>query len=565
MTSWVHDARGLLRCGSSALIACLGAAGTEAVAQEIFTDIASSAGIVWRHFNGQSEERLLVETTCGGVGFLDFDNDGYLDVFFVNGGETPKGRSESPIRHGLYRNLGGIRFEDVTEQAGIADFDQFGMGVAVADYDNDGFSDLFITGHPRCVLLKNDGNGRFMDVTDVAGVGNLGEWSASAAWFDYNRDGFLDLFVTNYATLSTHDPPRCEYAGETVYCSQTAYEGRPPSLYRGNGDGTFADVTERAGLRPLKGRALGVVTVDIDNDGWCDLFVSRDASPNLLLMNQGNETFQDRALEAEVAYSPDGIARAGMGVDAGDLNGDGAPDFVVTNFDTEFHALYYNSGSFPFEEMTRRSGLGLHSRPYVGWGTSFLDYDNDGDLDLITANGHLNHLIERTRHDVRFKQPLILLENNAKGAFRDRSDSAGIAIRTPALHRGLAVADIDNDGDPDVAVVRLNDQPVLLRNNAGQERPWLGLDLMGTSSNRDAIGAKVRLLGRDQQVAGVRWVKGGSSFLASSDNRVLFGLGYQDVSDALSIEIEWPGGVTQRVSGLAPNRYHDVEEPGMIE
>ncbi len=565
MTSSAHAAGAALRFCSLALIGCRSLAGAEAPGQEVFTDIASSAGIEWRHFSGESEDRLLIETTCGGVGFLDFDNDGYLDIFFVNGGETPNGRSGRPVRHGLYRNLGRNGFENVTDQAGIPDLDLFGMGVAVADFDNDGFADLYITGHPRNALLKNDGKARFLDVTDQAGVGNLGEWSASAAWFDFNRDGFLDLFVTNYATLSTHDPPRCEYSGEAVYCAQTAYQGRPPTLYRGNGDGTFADVTERAGLRQLKGRALGVVTVDIDEDGWPDVFVARDASPNLLLMNRGNGTFEDRALEAEVAYSPDGIARAGMGVDAGDLNGDGTPDFVVTNFDTEFHALYYNSGSFPFEEVTRRSGLGLHSRPYVGWGTSFLDYDNDGDLDLITANGHLNHLIERTRHDVTFEQPLILLESDAKGAFLNRSDTAGPAFRAPSLHRGLAVGDIDNDGDPDVAVMRLNSQPVVLRNNVGEARPWLGLVLEGTSSNRDAIGAKVRLLGPDQLQTAVRWVKGGSSFLSSSDKRVLIGLGGKAVSDTLSLEIEWPGGAKDQVSGLVPNRYHDVRESRMTE
>ena len=549
-----------LRLGRLALISCYSLSGAEAAELDVFSDISSAAGIEWRHFNGESEDRLLIETTCGGVGFLDYDNDGYLDIFFVNGGETPKGRSAHPVRHGLYRSLGGTRFEDVTDKAGIPDLDLFGMGVAVADFDNDGFTDLYITGHPRSVLLRNNSKARFSDVTDQAGVANLGEWSASAAWFDYNRDGYLDLFVTNYATLSTHDPPRCEYSGEAVYCAQTAYEGRPPTLYRGNGDGTFADVSERAGLRQLEGRALGVVTVDVDEDGWDDVFVARDASPNLLLINQRNGTFRDRALEAEVAYSPDGIARAGMGVDAGDLNGDGAPDFVVTNFDSEFHALYINSGSFPFEEVTRRSGLALHTRPYVGWGTSLFDYDNDGDLDLITANGHLNHLIERTRHDVEFEQPLILLENDAKGAFRNRSDTAGAAFRVRSLHRGLAVGDLDNDGDSDVAVMRLGDRPLILQNNVGDARAWIGLDLQGTSSNRDAIGAKVRLLGVRPGETAVRWVKGGSSFLSSSDKRVLIGLDGKHGSGTISLEIEWPGGVRDTISGLVPGRYYHVME-----
>lgn len=527
---------------------------------EIFTDITASAGIDWRHVNGESPDRLLIETTTGGVGFIDYDNDGRLDIFFVNGGETPRGRIDGPVRHGLYRNVGGNRFEDVTEAAGIGDLGFYGMGVAVADYDNDGFDDLYLTGHPRCELLKNDGNGAFIAATYQAGVANLGEWAASAAWFDYNRDGFLDLFVANYATLSTRDPPRCEYEGEPVYCAQTAYEGRPPTLYRSNGDGTFADVTERAGLLQMKGRALGVVTIDVDQDGWEDVFVARDASPNLLLLNQGNETFRDSALEAEVAYSPDGVARAGMGVDAGDFNGDGLPDFVVTNFDTELHALYYGRESLPFEDMTVRTGLGPLSRPYVGWGTNFVDFDNDGDLDLVTANGHLNHLIGRTRRDVTYRQPLVLLENSSRGSLSRVQDAAGDAFRVPALHRGLAVGDIDNDGDEDLVAVRLNERPVLLRNNAGHQRAWLGFRLEGTESNRSAVGAKVTAVLPNSGVRLARWVKGGSSFLASGDKRVLIGLGETDLANGLTVEIKWPSGRTEVVTGFAGNRYNRIAE-----
>ena len=528
--------------------------------ETIFTDIAASAGIDWQHFNGESSDRLLIETTSGGVGFIDYDNDGRLDIFFVNGGETPRGRSDLPVRHALYRNLGGNRFEDLTQAAGIGDLGFYGMGVAVADYDNDGFDDLYVTGHPRSALLRNGGNGAFVEATHQAGVANLGEWAASAAWFDYNRDGFLDLFVANYATLATYDPPRCEYEGEPVYCAQTAYEGRPPTLYRGNGDGTFADATERAGLSRMKGRALGVVTIDVDQDGWEDIFVARDASPNLLLLNRGDETFRDSALEAEVAYSPDGVARAGMGVDAGDFNGDGIPDFVVTNFDTEFHALYYGGDSLPFQNMTVRTGLGLHSRPYVGWGTSFVDFDNDGDLDLVTANGHLNHLIGRTRRDVTYRQPLVLLENDSQGALRNVQGIAGDAFRTPALHRGLAVGDIDNDGDEDLAVVRLNDRPLLLRNDVGDQRAWIGLELEGTDSNRSAIGTKVTASLPGSAVRLVRWMKGGSSFLASSDRRVLIGLGGGDLSKGITVEIKWSNGRTQVVTGLASHRYYRIGE-----
>ena len=527
---------------------------------EIFTDVTKDAGIDWQHFSGKSEDRHLIESTCGGVGFLDYDNDGNLDIFLVNGGETPNGRSERPVRHALYRNLGDNQFEDVAASAGMADLAFFGMGAAVADFNNDGLDDIFVTGFPRCALLRNDGEGRFVDVADTSGTRNHGEWSASAAWFDYDLDGYLDLFVTNYATLPMRDPPRCEYAGQAVYCAQTAYSGRLPRLYRNNGDETFADVTERAGLSEHEGRALGVVTIDVDDDGWQDVFVARDASPNLLLMNRGDGTFRDRALEAEVAYSPHGVARAGMGIDAGDVNGDGNPDFVVTNFDSEFHALYSNPGGFPFEEVTRSSGLGRYTRPFVGWGARFLDYDSDGDLDLVTANGHINHMIERTRHDVSFLQPPLLLENVGGPSFRDRRVEAGRPFRNPALYRGLAVGDIDNDGDPDVVITRLGDRPVLLRNNGVGDIRWIGLELEGTHSNRDAIGARVTLRADPERVI-VRWVKGGASFLASHDRRVLLGLGPRPGPDRVSVEIEWPNGLSQLLDGLAVGRYHKIREP----
>ena len=556
------------RAAVAAWLVSLVSAGCPPAAQTeetgLFTDITQEAGVSWLHFNGESEDRHLIESTCAGVGFVDFDRDGDLDIFLVNGGETPRGRSSRPVRHGLYRNLGGSRFEDVADRAGVASLGLFGMGVAVGDFDNDGYDDLFVTGHPRSALLRNSGRGSYVDVSDQAGIRNGGEWSASAAWFDYDRDSFVDLFVTNYAALALGDPPRCEYRGRPVYCAQTAYSGREPTLYRNNGDGTFADVTAQAGLAGLKGRALGVVTVDVDDDGWQDVFVARDASPNLLLMNRRNGTFEDRALEAEVAYSQHGVARSGMGVDAGDFNGNGRPDFTVTNFDSEFHALYINRGSLPFDEVTVWSGLGRHSRPYVGWGTSFLDYDRDGDLDLATANGHINHMIELTRHDVKYRQPLLLLESDAGGKLEDARASAGEAFDRPGLYRGLAVGDIDNDGDPDMVVTRLGGSPMLLRNNSIPAARWIGLELEGTRSNRNAIGAKVSLR-TGNGVTMVRWIKGGGSFLASSDRRVLFGLGQHVAADGLAIEIRWPSGFRQSLEGLPAGRYHRVTEPKSAE
>jgi hypothetical protein len=526
-------------------------------AQDIFTDVTAQAGIHWRHFNGESQDRYLIEAMGGGVAFLDFDNDGLEDLFFVTGGETPKSQSATLPRNALYRNLGGGKFEDVTEKSGLARMPFYGMGVAVGDFDNDGYPDIFITGYPSCALLHNNRNGTFTDITEKAGVKNAGKWAASAAWFDYDRDGRLDLFVTNYAKFSYDSGPRCEYRGARTYCAQVAYEGEPPTMYHNNGDGTFANVTEHAGLANLIGRALGVVAIDVNDDGWPDLFVARDASPNLLLINQHDGTFKDVALNAEVALTADGMARAGMGVDAGDVNGDGRPDFIVTNFNDEQHALFLNTGEFPYREWTRESGLAALTRTFVGWGAHFIDYDNDGNLDLVLVNGHINEVIEKTRFDVFYREPPLLLGNNSKGVFRNVSEQAGPVFENRYVGRGLAVGDYDNDGGVDVVFTRLNDTPVLLHNNAGHLKPWVGIELEGTKSNRDAIGAKLTLTCGARKF--VRWITGGASYLSSHDKRVVFGLG-DAPTGPFRLEIRWPNGNAQTVTGLKVNQYQKIVE-----
>ncbi|MFN0167607.1 MAG: CRTAC1 family protein [Bryobacteraceae bacterium] len=518
-----------------------------------FEDVTGSAGITWRHFNGESPDRYLVESTTGGVAVLDFDRDGKLDLFLVNSGETPRGRSTSPVRHALYRNLGDGRFEDVAAKAGVDRFLSYGMGAAVGDYDNDGYPDLYITGYPSGVLLHNNGNGAFSDVTARFAVANAGEWSTSAAWFDYDRDGRLDLFICNYAEFSYQDKRRCEFGGKPTYCAQTQFKGRPPRLYRNTGAG-FEDATVKAGLKGLAGRALGVVAIDADDDGWTDLFVARDASPNLLLINRRNGTFADRGLEAEVAYNLDGVARAGMGVDSGDINGDGRPDFVVTNFDTEYHALYLNATSFPYREVTAESRLALFSKPYVGWGVRFLDFDLDGDLDLLIVNGHLHEMIERSNTQVRYRERPLLLSNDGKGVFA--RVEAGPAFDREYLARGMAAGDFNDDGYPDAIFIDMNSSPVLLRNAAPVKNPWLGVQLHGTAGNRDAIGSKLTLRSGDRTLT--RWITGGGSFLASSDTRVVFGLG--PAARGLSLDIRWPNGARQTVDALEPNRYHIIKE-----
>ncbi len=526
----------------------------------IFTDITQEAGIAWRHFGGESPDRFLIETMGGGVAFLDFDTDGRQDIFFVNGGETPHGKSPVPVRNALYRNLGDGKFEEVAAKAGVDRLDFYGMGIAVGDFDNDGHPDLFITGFPSCALFHNNGNGTFAEVTDKAGVKNPARWAASAAWFDYDRDGYLDLVVTNYVRFSFDDRKKCEVNGMRSYCEQLAYQGMPLTLYHNNRDGTFTDVSAQSGLEKLVGRGLGVVAVDVNDDGWTDLFIARDASPNLLLINQHDGTFKDIAGEAEVAYNEHGVAKAGMGVDAGDANGDGLPDFVVTNFNDQYHSLFVGSKSLPYQDRTVASHLAALTKSYVGWGVKFLDYDNDGNLDLMLINGHINQAIETTRADVSYHQPPLLLRGLSDGTFQDMRNSAGQVFTSGYLGRGLAAADFDNDGDLDLAFTRLNGPPALLRNDIGQQNSWIGFELQGTISNRDAIGAKIIVTSGGRRR--VRWTTGGSSYLSAHDKRVLVGLGPEASGKPVSAEIVWPRGRVQQLSSLEPGRYHRIVEPG---
>jgi hypothetical protein len=525
---------------------------------EIFTDITVAAGINWKHINGESADRNLIEAMGGGSALVDFDGDGRLDIFLVTGGVTPKGASNVPPRNALYRNLGNGNFEDVAEKAGVGTIGFYGMGVAAGDYDNDGFPDLFVTGYPTSALFHNNGNGTFSNVTLKAGVSNAGKWAASAAWVDYDRDGKLDLFVCNYVRFSFAKHPTCDYKGESTYCAQTAYEGEILTLYHNNGDHTFTDVTQRAGLSRLRGRALGVIAVDVNGDGWPDLVVARDASPNLVLINGRNGTFQDRGEESEMALNIDGNARAGMGIDAADINGDGRPDFVITNFNDEYHSLYLNPGHFPFEEKTMSSGLAAVTRRFVGWGAHFLDYDNDGNPDLMIATGHINRVIEQTRQEVSYLESPLLLRNSGRGVFQ-LAPNAGPAFAKGVAGRGLAVGDIDNDGDTDCILTRLADLPILLRNNVGQDSSWIGLQLEGTKSNRDAIGAKVIIGAEGRRLT--RWITGGSSYLSSHDKRLLFGLGKRGGASMVNAEIHWPSGQIQTASNLAVGQYHRILEP----
>jgi hypothetical protein len=524
---------------------------------EIFTDVTDAAGINWKQFSGESPDRFMIEAASGGVAFVDYDGDGLLDIFLVNGGETPKGKSPDAVKNALYHNLGNGKFEDVAEKAGVARLPFYGMGVAAGDYDNDGHADLYITGTPRAALFRNNGDGTFTDVTEKAGVKNEGKWSACAVWFDYDRDGYLDLLVCNYTQIDLKNPRVCEFNGVRTYCDQKVYAGMPLTLYHNNGNGTFTDVSHSSGVDKFVGRALGAVAIDVDDDGWPDLFVARDASPNLLLINKHDGTFVDRGDEAEISFDENGVAKAGMGVDAGDVLGNGHPGFVVTNFNDEFHSLFISQGKYPFEDWTTRSHLASLTKSYVGWGTHLLDYDNDGNLDLAIINGHLNQVIEMSRGDVKYKQPLLLLRNNGQGVFENMVASAGEAFQKGYSGRGLAVGDYDNDGTTDLIFTSLNSRPVLLHNNLGAKNSWIGFQLVGTRSNRDAIGAKLTLQAGNRKL--VRWITGGSSYLSSHDKRVVFGLGKR-APESLDLQIVWPNGQTQNLSGLKPGSYHLMRE-----
>ncbi|HVH72217.1 MAG TPA: CRTAC1 family protein, partial [Candidatus Dormibacteraeota bacterium] len=377
--------------------------------------------------------------------------------------------------------------------------------------------------------------------------------------FDYDRDGNLDLLVCNYTQISFDNPKVCEFNGVRTYCDQKVYAGLPLTLYHNNGHGTFTDVSHSSGVDKFVGRALGAVAIDIDDDGWPDLFVARDASPNLLLINQHNGTFVDRGDEAEISFDENGVAKAGMGVDAADVLRNGHPAFVITNFNDEFHSLFISQGKFPFENWTTRSHLALLTKSFVGWGAHFLDYDNDGSMDLAIINGHLNQVIEMSRGDVNYKQPLLLLRNNGQGVFEDMRENAGQAFHRLYTGRGLATGDYDNDGATDMIFTCLNARPVLLHNNVGARNSWIGFHLVGTKSNRDAIGAKLTLQAGNRKL--VRWITGGSSYLSSHDRRVLFGLG-KNAPESLELQIRWPSGRTQVVPNPKPGAYHLIREPG---
>jgi len=528
--------------------------GTRPVAgapQVQFEDITQQAGLAFRHTNGTSRDKHIVETMGSGGLFLDYDNDGWLDIFLVDGGSLADPRIAASARHRLYRNRRDGTFEDVTTTARIA-HQGFGMGACAGDYDNDGWTDLYLTNGGSNTLYRNSGEGMFLDVTQTARVGAT-RLSTSCAFADLDRDGDLDLFVVQYVDLSAGEA----YCGDSrvrAYCRPDVYRGLPNVLYRNNGDRTFTDVTRQAGLYSTAGKGLGVVVSDYDDDGWPDLFVANDLVPNFLYHNEGGGVFREVGLLAGVAVASDGKARAGMGTDFGDYDGDGRLDLVVTNFELETHNLYRNLGDGLFADATAGSGMNVATLSFLGFGTVFLDHDNDGDLDIAIANGHVldnaDHFSARSSH----AQRNLLLRNDG-GRLRDVGLLAGKGFALIKVSRALAAGDIDNDGDLDILVTNNGDTADLLRNAGGQGNALL-VRVVGKQSNRNGVGVRMRLVAGNK--AQIREVKTGSSYLSQSDLRQHVGLGRARQADRL--EIRWPSGRTEVLQNIAANAIITVVE-----
>jgi len=549
-------------CGVSVLGLVISAASSQQPAPaEVppvqFVDVTRQVGITWRHLNGATEDKYLIETMGGGGAFLDYNRDGRLDIFLVNSGCHKFSVKCTPGKNALYRQNADGTFTDVAQQAGVASSGIYGMGVAVGDYDNDGYPDIYVTGFPHNTLYHNNGDGTFTDVTDKAGVAASG-WSTSAAFFDYNRDGYLDLFVGRYLDWDYSKEVFCgeRRPGYRSYCHPDQFRPISSRLFRNNGDGTFTDVSEASGIGKHEGKALGVVAFDFNRDGWMDLYVANDAVRNFLFRNNGDGTFTEMALLAEVAYGLQGKPQSGMGTDAADYDGDGWPDLFVTNIDYEPNNLYRNNGDETFTDVTISANLGSAALLFSAFGTRFIDYDNDGTLDLVVLNGHVLDNIHLFREGVTFAERPFLLRNSG-GRFQEVGATHGPAFEKAYVGRALATGDFDNDGDIDLLWVTNGGPPVLLRNDGGNRNAWIGFELVGTASNRDAIGALVTVTAGGRRR--VRELVGGSSYCAAHDLRLLFGLG--TVEKVEKVEIRWPSGVTSQLENLAARRYYRVQEP----
>jgi hypothetical protein len=540
-------------------LAALAVPAAPAAQPALFEEIPpSKSGIRWIHDNALSPQRYLPETMGPGVAFVDYDNDGWMDVFLVNSGLCDFYRPAKKPRNALYRNNRNGTFTDVTASAGVAGGDSFGMGVAVGDYDNDGYPDLFVTAYGRCTLYRNNRNGTFTDVTAKAGVATPG-WTTSAVWFDYDGDGLLDLFVCSFVQYTRESQSLCleSRGGKPGYCVPRMFRPTASYLYKNNGDGTFREVGKATRLTTKPGKGLGVVATDINNDGRMDLFVSNDTLENFLFANRGTQGWEDIGFGAMVALSPDGWPRSGMGVDSADIDADGWQDLFVANIDKEMFSLYRNTGHGMFDDLSFAGEIGRATYYLSGWGLKFFDYDNDGSPDLILANGHPDDKVAERSPNVRYREPMLLFQHK-DGRLRNVSAQAGPAFRGEYSARGLAIGDYNNDGRTDVLVGVNGGAPLLLQNHAGADNHWVGVRLRGVKANRDGVGAKITW-----QAGGVkrsRFKTAGGSYLSAHDPREILGLG--PAGSVEWVEVRWPAPSTRvdRFSGLKPNRYETLVE-----
>jgi hypothetical protein len=527
-----------------------------ALASAWFVDVAAPSGLFFRHTNGASASRHLHEIMSGGGLLVDYDNDGWLDAFVVDGGSLTDAAVASRVRHRLFHNRGNGTFEDVSAASGIA-HRGYGMGPCAADYDNDGFVDLFVTALGGNTLYHNERGVSFADVTKAAGVGGA-SFPSSCAFADVDRDGDVDLFVVNYVDARLDNNVFCGNAARQIrdYCHPLNFKPLTNTLYRNNGNGTFTDVSRESGVAALRGNGLGVVIGDYDDDGWPDVFVANDTTPNFLLHNTGKGTFVDAALAAGVSVASDGKPRAGMGADFGDVDGDGDLDLFVTNHELETHTLFRNMGQGLFSEVTAEAGLSTPTLPFVGFGTAFFDVDNDGDLDLATANGHVVERPELVRPGARAAQRKLLFVNDGRGRMREVGGQAGPGFAGERVGRSLATGDIDNDGDLDLLVTNNGGDVELLRNELGPRTNALTITLAGVKGNRSAIGARIRVTAAKRLF--VREVKAGSSYQGQNDLRQHVGLGA--ATRAERIEIRWPGGAIETLTNVAAGQRITVTE-----
>jgi len=521
-----------------------------------FSDITQQSGIRFVHNNGAFGKKYLPETLGPGCAFIDYDNDGYPDILILNGEDFPGHASHGKTTLKLYHNNGNGTFTDVTAKSGLA-ISMYGMGAAVGDYDNDGYDDIFITALGQSHLFHNNHNGTFTDVTKQAGLWGPNELSTSAAWIDYDRDGKLDLVVANYVQWSEKSDIFCTLDGSRKsYCTPESYKGASLRLWHNLGNGRFEDATAKSGLFDTTSKSLGICILDYDNDGWPDIAVANDTQPNKLYRNNGNGTFTEKAVQSGVAFSEDGVARAGMGVDAADYDRSGRPSLLISNFSNQMISLYHNEGKGLFVDEAPRSEIGRASLLTLGFACFFYDYDNDGWPDIFIADGHIEPDVERVQKRIKYRQPPHLFRNNGHGqGFSEVSASLGSSFRTPRVARGAAYADIDNDGDLDL-LMTTNAGPALLYRNDGGTNQSLRVRLVGTRSNRDGIGAVVHVTsGSDKQW---QMMKSGGSYLSANELVLTFGLAGSRKVD--SLEITWPSGEVDRLSSIEAGQTITVQE-----